>query len=64
MKTCPCGSGKHRSELKDAAGTFCTFYCEDCEADKRAKFDPAIFASGSRYAVTGEEQDIGYEEDA
>jgi len=58
-KTCPCGSGLSRWELHDAAGIFCAFYCDKCEREKRAKFDPAIFDGDSDYAVTGEEQDIG-----
>jgi len=57
-KLCPCGSGHARFEIVDAAGIFCTFACEACEADKRAKFNPAIFDSSSRYAATGEEEDI------
>lgn len=59
LKLCPCGSGNYRSELRDAAGIFCTFYCVDCAKEKMARFNPAIFESRSSYAVTGEEQDIG-----
>jgi hypothetical protein len=44
MKTCTCGSGKRRWELKDAAGIFCGFICEDCKAEKKAKFNPRIFS--------------------
>lgn len=58
MKLCPCGSGNSRRELKDAAGIFCTFVCDSCEAAKRAKFNPAIFEQGSQYAITGQELDI------
>lgn len=59
IKPCNCGSGKPRYELRDAAGIFCCFYCDKCEAQKRAQFNPAIFDSRSAYAVTGEEADIG-----
>lgn len=38
IRTCPCGSGQPREELYDARGIFCTFYCEDCEAKKRAGY--------------------------
>lgn len=58
-KPCSCGSGEHRRELRDAAGIFCTFVCDACEAEKRTHFNPAIFAGHSPYAVTGEEEDIG-----
>jgi hypothetical protein len=60
MKPCHCGSGKERYELIDAAGIFCAFVCEDCEEAKRARYDPAIFESGTPYAVTGEEEYIGW----
>ena len=46
-KSCRCGSGKPRRELKDAHGIFCGFVCDDCEADKRREFDPAIFDLGT-----------------
>lgn len=58
MKLCPCGSGQPRRDLKDAAGHFCAFVCDKCEQAKRAKFNPTIFDYGSRYAATGEEEDI------
>jgi hypothetical protein len=58
MRTCPCGSGEYRRELKDAAGIFCTFVCDKCEKAKRAKFNPAIFEGRSAYARTGNEEDI------
>jgi len=44
---CPCGSGQDRDELSDARGIFCAFVCGDCEATKRAKYRPEIFASAS-----------------
>jgi hypothetical protein len=44
MKTCfRCENDKPRYELTDAAGIFCTFVCEDCEASEKAKFNPKIF---------------------
>lgn len=63
MKLCNCGSGESRYELNDAAGFFCAFVCTKCEPVKRKKYNPAIFESGSRYAATGEEDDIGIEND-
>jgi hypothetical protein len=42
-KPCTCGSGKHRYELVDAAGIFCTYVCEDCEEKKKSGYDPRIF---------------------
>ena len=43
MKCCPCGSGELRRELLDARGLFCTFICDQCEAEKRAEFRADIF---------------------
>jgi hypothetical protein len=64
MKLCPCGSGKERYDLTDAAGIFCTFVCEDCEAYKRSKYNPAIFDERGRYASSALEDDLfGDEED-
>ena len=64
MKTCSrCNNGKIRYELKDAAGIFCSFVCEDCEQYVRNEYKPSIFEPGTRYAQSGEEDDIGYEED-
>jgi hypothetical protein len=57
-KLCPCGSGLPRRELVDAAGIFCTFVCDKCEAEKRAKFRPQIFDAGTDYAASGEEADL------
>lgn len=42
-RLCMCGSGRPRYELVDAAGIFCGYVCEKCEAKKRAKYDPRIF---------------------
>jgi hypothetical protein len=64
MKLCPCGSGKPRYELRDAADIFCAFICDDCEKEKVARFNPAIFEPRSQYAATGNEWDIGIEENA
>lgn len=58
MKECLCGSGKARYELNDAAGIFCCFVCEDCEGEKRKRYNPAIFRNRSRYAATGNEEDL------
>lgn len=55
---CNCGSGKERFALVDAAGIFCRYVCDDCEEQQRARYNPAIFALGTRYAMTGEEADI------
>jgi hypothetical protein len=60
-RLCPCGSGKSRYELRDAAGISCGLVCDDCEAAKRAKYRPEIFDSGTRYAATGEEADLNSE---
>lgn len=57
-RPCNCGSGLPRFEIVDAAGIFCTFACDACEDDKRAKFDPRIFDGRSAYAATGEEEDL------
>lgn len=62
-KKCPCGSGQYRRELKDSAGIFCTYTCDECEGRKRESFNMSIFEPGTAYAVTGNEEDIGREED-
>jgi len=59
-KECNCFSGKPRRELVDAAGIFCCFVCDDCEKEKRARYNPSIFDGSSVYASTGEEADIGF----
>jgi hypothetical protein len=43
QKPCNCGSGKCRYELRDAAGIFCAYVCEDCEEKKKASYNPRIF---------------------
>lgn len=40
---CRCGSGLHKYDLTDARGIFCTYVCEKCEAEKKAKYRPEIF---------------------
>lgn len=47
MKPCTCGSGEPRRELVDARGIFCTFVCDSCERQKRAKFRPDIFTDSN-----------------
>jgi hypothetical protein len=64
MKLCRCESGLERYELTDAAGIFCAYVCENCEAEEKKKWNPQIFRSPSAYAVYGDEDLIGYEEDA
>lgn len=59
MKECSCGSGEPRYPLTDAAGIFCCYVCSVCEAEKRKGYNPDIFVFRSRYAMTGEEEDIG-----
>lgn len=56
---CRCGSGLYRFQLRDAAGIFCAFVCDECEKATRTRFNPAIFESGTLYGATGEEDDIG-----
>lgn len=56
--TCSCGSGLERYPLKDAAGIFCAYVCEKCKAAKRSTYNPTIFASGTSYAGSGDEEDI------
>lgn len=62
-RKCRCGSGKPQYPLTDAAGIFCCYVCEACEADKRKGYNPAIFRSRSQYALSGDEQDIGNDEE-
>lgn len=56
-KTCPCGSGHFRSEMYDAKGYFCTFYCSVCEREKRAKFKPEIFTDSNYFTEPGEDSE-------
>ena len=58
-KVCNCGSGKPRYELVDAAGIFCNFVCEKCEAEKKAKFNPRIF----RDWYDADKPDVEYADD-
>ncbi len=50
MRDCPCGSGLTRRDLTDARGIFCTFVCDDCEAEKRARFRPDVISDGAYWA--------------
>jgi hypothetical protein len=59
MKLCPCGSGESRRELVDARGIFCTFVCDKCEKQKRAKFRPDIFTD-SQYWTDEPVEEEGY----
>jgi hypothetical protein len=43
---CPCGSGQVSYTLNDARGICCGRVCGECEDDKKAQFDPAIFEDG------------------
>lgn len=58
---CRCGSDKPRFALHDAAGIFCTYVCDACEDETRKRYNPAIFEGSSAYAVTGDEDMIGYD---
>ena len=60
---CNCGSGKPRYELRDAAGIFCCYVCEECENDKRERYNPGIFRAGTAYAASGTEEDIDNDQD-
>jgi hypothetical protein len=57
MKICPCGSGLHRRELKDARGIFCTFVCDKCEAAKKRNFRPDIFTDPNYPTVESVDED-------
>jgi len=59
---CGCGALNHRYPLYDAAGIFCCYVCEECEAKRKSEFNPAIFQGGA-YAASGDEDLIGYEAD-
>ena len=43
-----CEKGERRS-LYDARGIFCTYVCDKCETEKRARYRPEIFED-SNYA--------------
>ncbi len=57
-KSCRCGSGHIRHELRDAAGIFCAFVCDRCEPEVRKRYKRSIFEVGTPYALTGDERDI------
>lgn len=44
MRVCSCGSGEARSELYDARGIFCCFFCDKCEEDKRSRYRPDVLS--------------------
>mgnify|MGYP003387554951 CR=1 FL=1 len=58
LQQCPCGSGDYPRELRDAAGIFCCYACDECEKEKRSGYNPAAFTTGSAYVVSGDELDI------
>ena len=43
LQECSCGSGLERRALYDAAGIFCTFVCDKCEANRRRELNSRIF---------------------
>jgi hypothetical protein len=57
MKCCSCGSGELRRELVDARGIFCTFVCDVCEAEKRAKYRADIFVDPNYPTIEPIEED-------
>lgn len=42
MKECPCGSGKEAQTETDARGIYIGYMCDDCRAEKLAKFRPEV----------------------
>ena len=58
VKLCRCGSELPRYDLTDAAGIFCCFVCDECEAEKKKKFNPDIFGRNSRYSMSGDEEQL------
>lgn len=52
-RECVCGSGETRHALHDARGIFCTYVCDKCETEKRAKYRPEIFED-ARYEADEE----------
>lgn len=42
FRPCSCGSGRARSEMRDARGIFLTFVCSACQAEKMARFRPEV----------------------
>jgi ribose 5-phosphate isomerase RpiB len=63
MSICNCGSGESRRALRDAAGIFCAYVCDACEAEVRKRYNPSIFKQGTRYSWTGEEEDLYIDEE-
>ena len=54
---CSCGAGLFRRPLEDARGIFCTYVCDDCEAEKKAKFRPDIFTDNNYWTDEPIEED-------
>jgi hypothetical protein len=46
-RPCSCGSDLPRHEIRDARGIFCAYACDKCDAEKRARYRPEIFASAA-----------------
>jgi hypothetical protein len=56
-KLCSCGSGEVRRELRDARGIFCTYVCDRCERQQRAKYRPDIFTDANYWTDEPVEED-------
>jgi hypothetical protein len=63
MARCRCGSGEEQYALNDAAGIFLTYVCDGCVEEKKHGYNPAIFYPNSSYAQSGEESDIGRDDE-
>ena len=62
-RLCDCGSGLEKERIYDAAGIYLTSVCRKCRHEKIAQYNPAIFKAGTQYAITGDEDQIGIEDD-
>ena len=49
-RECVCGSGQGRWPLYDARGIFCTYVCDKCEAEKRARYRVDVFEDSAYWA--------------
>jgi len=49
LEECPCGSGKFAQAVYDNHNIFVFFSCEDCDEEKRSKYNPAIFNDYDEY---------------
>lgn len=47
QRTCNCGSGKIKRDLRDARGIFCAYVCDDCEGKRRGQYHDEIFDNPS-----------------